>query len=83
MKIALEQNSDTELKFLPHICHNSMLLGIPFSYETFLQNNNVNLNWCYSMVILLSNALIFVLISQILEIIKGTNYCVFQGSQAY
>ena len=83
MEIALEQNSDTELKFNPHILHNSMLLGIPFSYETFLQNNNVNLNWCYSMVFLLSNALIFVLINQILESIKGIIFYVFQVSHVY
>ena len=45
MKIALEQNSDKELKSNPRILHNSMLLGVPFNYEKFLQNNNINLNW--------------------------------------
>ena len=83
MKIALEQNSDKELKFNPRILHNSMLLGIPFNYEKFLQNNNINLNWCYSMVFLLSNELIFVLINKCLNTIIGTHFCVFQGSHEY
>ena len=56
-----------------------MLLGIPVSYEMFLQNNNVNLSWYYSMVFLLSNALIFVLINQILKQLKGQIFVCSKG----